>query len=42
MRESSIVIAALLAAAFLRERLSASKLAGTIAVLAGVTAIAYS
>ena len=42
VRESSVVIAGLLAAAFLRERLSASKLAGTIAVLAGVTAIAYS
>lgn len=42
VRESSVVIAALLAAAFLRERLSSSKLAGTIAVLAGVTAIAYS
>jgi drug/metabolite transporter (DMT)-like permease len=42
VRESSVVIAALLAAVFLKERLSASKLAGTLAVLAGVTAIAYS
>ncbi len=42
VRESSVVIAALLAAVFLNERISASKLAGTLAVLAGVTAIAYS
>lgn len=42
VRESSVVIAALLAAVFLNERLGASKLAGTLAVLAGVTAIAYS
>lgn len=41
-RESSIVIATLLAAAFLHEHLSATKLAGAAAVTAGVAAIAYS
>ena len=42
VRESSIVIAALLAAVFLHERLTPSKLAGAITVAAGVVAIAYS
>jgi drug/metabolite transporter (DMT)-like permease len=41
-RESSIVIATLLAAAFLHERLTATKLAGAVTVAAGVAAIAYS
>jgi uncharacterized membrane protein len=41
-RESSIVIAALLAAAFLHERLTAQKLIGAVTVAAGVVAIAYS
>ena len=42
VRESSIVIAALLAAVFLHERLTPSKLAGAVTVAAGVAAIAYS
>jgi drug/metabolite transporter (DMT)-like permease len=41
-RESSIVIAALLAAVFLHERLTPAKLAGAVTVAAGVAAIAYS
>jgi drug/metabolite transporter (DMT)-like permease len=41
-RESSIVIATLLAAVFLHERLSATKLIGAVTVAAGVVAIAYS
>jgi drug/metabolite transporter (DMT)-like permease len=41
VRESSVVIAAIFAAVFLNERLSASKLAGALAVFAGVAAIAY-
>jgi drug/metabolite transporter (DMT)-like permease len=41
-RESSIVIAALLAAVFLHERLTAQKLVGAVTVAAGVAAIAYS
>jgi uncharacterized membrane protein len=41
-RESSIVIATLLAAVFLRERLTTAKLAGAVTVAAGVAAIAYS
>lgn len=41
-RESSIVIAALLAAVFLHERLTPPKLAGAVIVAAGVAAIAYS
>lgn len=41
-RESSIVIATLLAAVFLHERLTPAKLAGAITVGAGVAAIAYS
>jgi drug/metabolite transporter (DMT)-like permease len=41
-RESSIVIATLLAAAFLHERLTTAKLAGAVTVTAGVAAIAYS
>jgi drug/metabolite transporter (DMT)-like permease len=41
-RESSIVIATLLAAAFLNERLTTAKLAGALTVTAGVAAIAYS
>jgi drug/metabolite transporter (DMT)-like permease len=41
-RESSIVIATLLAAVFLHERLTAAKLAGAVTVAAGVAAIAYS
>jgi drug/metabolite transporter (DMT)-like permease len=41
-RESSIVIAAILAAVFLHERLTPPKLAGAVTVAAGVAAIAYS
>jgi drug/metabolite transporter (DMT)-like permease len=41
-RESSIVIAAVLAAVFLHERLTAAKLAGAVTVAAGVAAIALS
>jgi drug/metabolite transporter (DMT)-like permease len=41
-RESSIVIAALLAAVFLHEKLTSTKLAGAVVVAAGVAAIAYS
>jgi drug/metabolite transporter (DMT)-like permease len=41
-RESSIVIAALLAAVFLHEKLTPPKLAGAVTVAAGVAAIAYS
>ncbi|MET0836015.1 MAG: EamA family transporter [Thermoleophilaceae bacterium] len=41
-RESSIVIATLLAAAFLHEKLTPTKLAGALTVTAGVAAIAYS
>jgi uncharacterized membrane protein len=41
-RESSIVIATLLATVFLHERLTATKLAGAVTVAAGVAAIAYS
>ena len=41
-RESSIVIATLLAAVFLHERLTATKLVGAVTVAAGVAAIAYS
>src|SRR5215207_3722398 len=42
VRESSVVIAALLAAVFLRERVDAGRLAGAALVVAGVAAIAYS
>jgi drug/metabolite transporter (DMT)-like permease len=42
VRESSVVIAALLAAAFLQERVDAGRLAGAALVLAGVATIAYS
>jgi uncharacterized membrane protein len=41
-RESSIVIATLLAAAFLHESLTPAKLTGALTVTAGVAAIAYS
>jgi drug/metabolite transporter (DMT)-like permease len=41
-RESSIVIAILLAAVFLHEKLTTPKLTGAITVAAGVAAIAYS
>jgi drug/metabolite transporter (DMT)-like permease len=41
-RESSIVIATLLAAVFLHEKLTPAKLTGAITVAAGVAAIAYS
>ena len=41
-RESSIVIAALLAAVFLHERLTPARIAGAVTVAAGVVAIAYS
>jgi drug/metabolite transporter (DMT)-like permease len=41
-RESSIVIATVLAAVFLHERLTPTKLAGAVTVAAGVAAIAYS
>jgi uncharacterized membrane protein len=42
VRESSVVIAALLAAAFLHERVDRGRLAGAALVVAGVAAIAYS
>jgi drug/metabolite transporter (DMT)-like permease len=42
VRESSVVIAAILSAVVLRERVSAPRLAGAIAVTAGVAAIALS
>jgi drug/metabolite transporter (DMT)-like permease len=42
VRETSIVLAALFAAVFLKERLSAARIAGAISVTAGVAAIAYS
>jgi drug/metabolite transporter (DMT)-like permease len=42
VRESSVVIAALLSAVVLGERVTASRLAGAIAVAAGVAAIALS
>jgi drug/metabolite transporter (DMT)-like permease len=41
VRESSVVIAALLAAAFLHERVDGRRLGGAALVLAGVAAIAY-
>ena len=41
-RESSVVIATLLAAVFLHERLTTTKLIGAVTVVAGVAAIAYS
>jgi uncharacterized membrane protein len=42
VRESSVVIAALLGAAVLRERVGAGRIAGAVAVVAGVALIAYS
>jgi drug/metabolite transporter (DMT)-like permease len=42
VRESSVVIATLLAAAFLGERVSAARALGAATVVAGVAAIAYS
>ena len=42
VRESSVVIAALLAAVFLHEAVDARRLAGAALVVAGVAAIAYS
>ncbi len=42
VRESSVVIAALLSAVVLHERVTAPRLAGAIAVAAGVAAIALS
>lgn len=42
VRESSVVIAALLAAAFLREDVDRRRLSGAVLVVAGVAAIAYS
>jgi drug/metabolite transporter (DMT)-like permease len=42
VRETSVVIAALLAALFLGERVDAARLAGAVLVVAGVAAIAYS
>jgi drug/metabolite transporter (DMT)-like permease len=42
VRESSVVIAAILAAVVLRERVDASRLAGAVAVAGGVAAIALS
>jgi drug/metabolite transporter (DMT)-like permease len=42
VRESSVVIAAILAAAVLHEEVGARKLAGALAVAAGVAAIALS
>jgi uncharacterized membrane protein len=41
-RESSVVIAALLGAVVLHERVDASRMAGALAVVLGVGAIAYS
>jgi drug/metabolite transporter (DMT)-like permease len=41
VRESSVVIAAFMAAAFLHERVGARRLAGAALVVAGVAAIAY-
>ena len=42
VRETSVVIAALLAGAFLRERVGIERLAGAISVAVGVTLIALS
>jgi drug/metabolite transporter (DMT)-like permease len=42
VRESSVVIAALLAAVFLNERVDGRRLSGALCVVAGVAAIAYS
>jgi uncharacterized membrane protein len=42
VRESSVVIAALLAAVFLHERVDGRRMAGALLVVAGVAAIAYS
>jgi drug/metabolite transporter (DMT)-like permease len=42
VRESSVVIAALMAAVFLGERVDARRLTGAVLVVAGVAAIAYS
>jgi drug/metabolite transporter (DMT)-like permease len=42
VRESSVVIAALLAAVFLNERVDARRLGGAICVVVGVATIAYS
>ena len=42
VRESSVVIAALLAAVFLHERVDGGRLGGALLVVAGVAAIAYS
>jgi drug/metabolite transporter (DMT)-like permease len=42
VRESSVVIAAVLAAVFLNERVDARRLGGALCVVAGVAAIAYS
>jgi drug/metabolite transporter (DMT)-like permease len=42
VRESSVVIATLLAAVFLHEKVGPRELAGAVAVAAGVAAIAYS
>jgi uncharacterized membrane protein len=42
VRESSVVIAAFLAAVFLHERVDARRLGGALLVVAGVAAIAYS
>lgn len=42
VRESSVVIAALLAAVFLHERVDTRRLSGALLVVAGVAAIAYS
>jgi uncharacterized membrane protein len=42
VRESSVVIAAILSAVVLHEHVTASRLAGAVAVAAGVAAIALS
>jgi drug/metabolite transporter (DMT)-like permease len=42
VRETSVVIAALLAAVFLREAVGVRRVAGALCVVAGVAAIAYS
>jgi drug/metabolite transporter (DMT)-like permease len=42
VRESSVVIAAILAAVVLHERVDGRRIAGALCVVAGVAAIAYS
>ena len=42
VRETSVVIATLFAAVFLKERITPARAAGAVAVVLGVGAIAYS